>query len=68
MADVVLAYRSGGPVPVRGLILACAAFGFSLWAAIGAGKDAVYWNFMLLLVGIPLYVWQTRRAQRVAPG
>jgi APA family basic amino acid/polyamine antiporter len=44
-------------------VLACAAFAFSLWAVIGAGKDAVYWNFVLLALGIPLYVWQMRHAK-----
>ena len=62
MADIVLAHRSGKPVPVRDTVLACAAFAFAVWAALGAGQEAVYWNFALLILGIPLYVWQTRRA------
>ena len=65
MADIVLAYRSGKRVPLRDSILACAAFGFSLWAVIGAGADAAYWNLVLLLLGVPMYVWQSR-ATRVA--
>lgn len=65
MADVVLAQRSGTPVPVRDTVLACAAFGFAVWAALGAGQEAVYWNFALLIIGIPLYVWQTRRKARM---
>ena len=60
MADVVLAHRAGHAMPLRDLVLACAAFAFSMWAVIGAGEDAVYWNFVLLALGIPLYVWQTR--------
>ncbi|HKV66085.1 MAG TPA: amino acid permease [Rhodanobacteraceae bacterium] len=63
MADVVLAHRSGRPVPARNLVLAFAAFGFCLWAVIGAGKDAVFWNFVLLALGIPLYAWQARNKQ-----
>jgi APA family basic amino acid/polyamine antiporter len=65
MADIVLARRAGGGMPVRDLLLACAAFAFSLWAVMGAGKDAVYWNFVLLALGIPLYVWQMRHANAV---
>jgi APA family basic amino acid/polyamine antiporter len=61
MADIVLAYRRGAPGPWHHLAMACGAFAFSLWAAIGAGQDTVYWTFILLIVGIPLYVWQTRR-------
>ena len=63
MADVVLAHRSGRPVPARNLVLAFAAFGFCLWAVIGAGKEAVFWNFVLLALGIPLYAWQARNKQ-----
>ena len=63
MADVVLAHRSARPVPARNLVLAFAAFGFCLWAVIGAGKDAVFWNFVLLALGIPLYAWQARNKQ-----
>lgn len=66
MADVVLARRSGRPVPWRDPILACAAFAFSLWAVIGAGADAAYWNLILLALGIPLYAWQTRRVTKTA--
>ena len=63
MADVVLARRSGRPVPLRDPILACAAFAFSMWAVIGAGADPAYWNLILLALGIPLYAWQTRHAR-----
>jgi APA family basic amino acid/polyamine antiporter len=69
MGDVVLARRGGGPVRAGNLLLAFAAFGFCLWAVVGAGKDAVFWNFMLLALGIPLYAWQARRAERApSPG
>ena len=33
-----------------------AAFGFSLWAIAGAGQSTVYWGFMLLVAGLPVYV------------
>lgn len=66
MAEIVLARRAGGAMPVRNAVLACAAFAFSLWAVIGAGEDAVYWNFVLLALGIPLYVWQMRHAKAEA--
>jgi len=66
MAEIVLARRTGRAVPARDLVLACAAFAFSVWAVIGAGEDAVYWNFVLLALGIPLYVWQMRHAKTAA--
>jgi APA family basic amino acid/polyamine antiporter len=64
MADVVLARRGARPVRVRELLLASGAFGFCLWAVVGAGKEAVFWNLVLLALGIPLYAWQARNKAR----
>ncbi len=63
MAEVVLARRHGreARAPWRNVILACLAFAFALWAAAGTGKDSIYWGGLLLLAGIPVYVWQTRK-------
>jgi len=66
MADVVLAHRSGRPLRARNLLLAFGAFGFCLWAVVGAGKDAVFWNFVLLALGIPLYAWQARNIRHAS--
>lgn len=41
--------------------LASLAFIYSLWAIYGAGEKAVYWGFLLLLSGIPFYVWMKYR-------
>jgi hypothetical protein len=51
-------------VRAREPLLAFAAFGFCLWAVVGAGKDAVFWNCVLLALGIPLYAWQARYKAR----
>lgn len=64
MAEIVLAHRSGQPMPWHHLAMACGAFAFSVWAVIGAGDNAVYWTFVLLILGIPLYVWQVRHTDR----
>lgn len=66
MAEIVLAHRSGQPMPWHHLGMACGAFTFSVWAVIGAGEETVYWTFVLLILGIPLYVWQIRHAHRPA--
>jgi APA family basic amino acid/polyamine antiporter len=42
---------------VRVLVPAVMAFLFSLLAIIGAGETVVFWGLVLLLAGIPLYVW-----------
>ena len=44
------------------------AFVFSLWAIAGAGRDTVYWGFLLLLAGVPVYVWMKRRVHGVRLG
>ncbi len=44
------------------MVISVLAFGFSMWAIIGAGQPAVFWGFVLLVAGIPVYVamrWRT---------
>jgi APA family basic amino acid/polyamine antiporter len=42
------------------------AFVYSLWAIGGAGAETVYWGFLLLLAGLPVYVSIARaRPQRI---
>lgn len=38
-------------------VLASLAFLFSLWAIAGSGQETVYWGFIFLISGTPLYVW-----------
>ena len=40
-------------------VIALSSLGFlySLWAIYGAGKDSVYYGFLLLLIGIPVYIF-----------
>ncbi|MCE2935706.1 MAG: amino acid permease [Cyclobacteriaceae bacterium] len=54
---LVLAVRSGDTrwnQPWKFLI-AIIAFVYSLWAVAGSGQEAVYWGFLLLIAGVPLY-------------
>ncbi len=48
--------RALGPATVTVI-----AFAYSLWAVAGAGRDAVYWGFLLLIAGLPVYVAMTWR-------
>jgi len=63
-ADAMVLLRGG--VHARGwrrllpLLIPGLAFVYSLWAIGGAGRDAVYWGFMLILAGFPMYVWSRR--------
>jgi basic amino acid/polyamine antiporter, APA family len=42
------------------------AFVFSLFTIYGCGARAVFFGLLLLLLGIPVYVWQRRNALRIA--
>ena len=46
--------------------VAALAFAYSLWAIGGAGAETVYWGFLLLLAGLPVYVTVVRRRDAVA--
>ena len=60
---LVAAYAAGGgPVP-RLTIIEVIAFIFSAFTLYGCGPDAVLYGFMMLVLGIPIYVWQRRRRQ-----
>jgi basic amino acid/polyamine antiporter, APA family len=48
----------GGKARGRNVALASLAFAFTLWATAGAGKDTLYWGTLIMLAGLPLYVWQ----------
>lgn len=37
------------------------AFLYSLWAIYGSGEQAVFYGFLLLLAGIPFYIWMKWR-------
>jgi APA family basic amino acid/polyamine antiporter len=45
-------------------LVALGAFGYSLWAIAGAGYEVVFKGFLLLLTGIPIYVWLRWRTAR----
>jgi APA family basic amino acid/polyamine antiporter len=42
---------------VSAILLSSFAFLFCLWIIIGSGQETVYWGFLLLMGGIPFYVW-----------
>jgi APA family basic amino acid/polyamine antiporter len=53
-----------GSREARGIGVAAAlAFAYSLWAIGGAGEETVYWGFLLLLSGLPVYVFISRNVR-----
>jgi basic amino acid/polyamine antiporter, APA family len=51
----------GGAVPRLGVIEVI-AFVFAVFTLYGCGAEPVLYGFMMLVLGIPIYVWQRRRA------
>lgn len=48
-------------------LLFIAAFAFSLWVVIGTGEESVYWGFVLLMMGVPFYVFMIWMNSRKKP-
>ncbi len=61
MSELLLFMRNrdqfSKPKLVRASVVAILAFLYSLWAVAGAGQETVYWGFLLILAGFPVYVW-----------
>ena len=41
----------------RDIVTTSLAFLYSLWALAGSGEGIVYWGFLLLMAGLPVYIW-----------
>jgi arginine:agmatine antiporter len=52
----------GGPVP-RLTIIEVIAFIFAVFTLYGCGAQPVLYGLIMLVLGIPVYVWQRRRAE-----
>jgi arginine:agmatine antiporter len=63
MADVLISARRGAPLR-RVSVVEVVAFAFAMFVIYGCGPEAVLYGLILLLLGIPVYVW-LRREQRV---
>jgi basic amino acid/polyamine antiporter, APA family len=66
VAYVIMAVRSGkAGLSTAKMIVALIAFLYSIWAVVGSGKEAVYWGFILLMIGIPIYGWSRIKLNQV---
>ena len=45
----------------RQLLVGSCAFIYSVWALYGTGEQAVFWGFLVMMVGIPFYTWRQWR-------
>ncbi|MGI9626128.1 MAG: hypothetical protein ACR2QM_04775, partial [Longimicrobiales bacterium] len=50
-----------GRAPRVPYLIAGAAFVYSLFAIAGAGQEVVFYGFLLLLAGGPVYVWMASK-------
>lgn len=60
-SGLVAARATGGPVP-RVTLIELVAFAFAMFTLYGCGAEPVLYGLVLLLLGIPVFVWQRRRA------
>ena len=51
----------------KGRIVALLALAYSLFALSGAGREALAWGAVLLVAGLPVYLWMRRRSVAPAP-
>lgn len=54
---ISLETRINGKPKASIFVLGGLAFAYSIWAIFGAGEKAVFWGFILLMLGTPFYVW-----------
>lgn len=67
LAGGIVAARAAGGGPVRRLTtVEIVAFLFSAFTLYGCGATAVLYGLMLLIFGIPVYIWQRRRSAATA--
>ena len=71
LSEIMMALKSGkrdeSDESFVGLaVLSVLAFTYALWAIAGAGQEIVYWGFLLLMTGVPVYVWIQRNRTRAA--
>lgn len=61
MTHLLLLFRSKNDLTfltyARKLVITSVAFLFALFAIIGSGESTVYYGFLLLLAGLPVYIW-----------
>jgi APA family basic amino acid/polyamine antiporter len=49
-------------------LVALGALAFAVWALIGTGAETLLWGAVLVLAGLPIYLWQRRGAASLPEG
>ncbi len=65
MADFLFAIRENkaGAKALGKVVISLGAFGFSMWLTVGSGQESVYYAFLLLMAGLPFYVFLAGKAK-----
>lgn len=58
-------HRYANGHPTRDMAVALAAFVYAAWTIVGAGYQAVAWGYLLLLAGMPVFVWIRRGSTEI---
>lgn len=46
---------------IAAVCISVIAFAFTMWMLIGAGQEIVYWGFIMLMMGVPFYVYMVQK-------
>jgi APA family basic amino acid/polyamine antiporter len=63
LAPALIAVRAAGRTSAHVSWMEIVAFVFSIFTVYGCGPQSVLYGLVLLLLGIPVYVWQGLTAQ-----
>jgi len=63
LVTVLAWWRIDGAARIWRRVVALGALAFSLWALIGTGTETLLWGSVLLLAGLPIYLWQRYAAK-----
>jgi len=61
VAELMISIKEKKLLSMKGLIklvtISALAFLYSMWTIAGAGQEIVYWGFLLIITGVPVYIW-----------
>ena len=65
-----LMFMARGQMPATGagrrIVIASLAFVYAVWALYGSGAETVLWGVILLMLGLPVYVWMAKEKREAA--
>ncbi len=48
---------------IKNSMIPLLAFAYAIWAIYGSGADAVMWGFIMMLIGVPFYIYGTLKSK-----